>query len=830
MDGTPEPPLHDSSLDIMLPVVDLYTLDSERTFRRSEYSTTAVTLVENGYLGNTPVSPTIAISLKTLALYKLLCQRKPSFSCEGFAKVLCDLYQKPYRRQWRVALADAFDVFLTVLQKVDELVDQALGRDLEHWHVLNACPPCMYELEGEGTLIYRVLMAIDGNESAKRVDNGFRMAGDTRMFSSSYFIPNSEVDECALSKLREQGTESDGQTLFEDEAEAEGEGEGEETKGEIPDSSNSSTLESTTVTASECVKNWKAARSDNKKRVMGMFDETGMFASGCRHGLLLWVANMVRSGEQAKYPLSIIKRALDVLGSQLLVGYDIGCAFGSTIKSTILGKKFMDSGLCTCVNAYHGYAHNFACQCANHPNNIVGMGIEDLETMEHFFSASNTTAPVIQYATKYHRRKFLDLFFKQWDKDKYTNLGVMLRNNYKQALQIIQTQSPVLQSMLIDISAEEKDLDVWQAEQQTYFATIGKEPEVDIHRVAYAEMLIELRDAEKEAASKNSAFYNAIPDNYDALKGGQTYESELSRTRKLESQRKTAREKIRRLLVEIAEMELRMGIEIRWTEDSAEYKDTRKYMHNRAFQKAVDDLQRLVVQRLFELHRLNLSGVGYRARTLLAKAMQTRSKAIQNAVNRYNTAARHLGRDPLDWSKIAKYNFVEEFNLLRYARDDIRPKKWTDGDVREAMKLHQHIKRACEELDRVNIEVRRLYTVIHDEHALFEDVIEDLRGRGELELKGAVQEKYQDRRQINHAIIRYLEDITELEGYTGSKELLGVRQGAIARSPSVRKLQDIRGEPLEKDDDATGDAEEDDDEEDAQVGYVIDFLAEVAGS
>lgn len=57
-------------------------------------------------------------------------------------------------------------------------------------------------------------------------------------------------------------------------------------------------------------------------------------------------------------------------------------------------------------------------------------------------------------------------------------------------------------------------------------------------------------------------------------------------------------------------MELKMGIDQRWEESTPEFKDTKKYMHDRAYQKALDALQRLVVQRLFELHRLNLSGVG----------------------------------------------------------------------------------------------------------------------------------------------------------------------------------------------------------------------------
>ena len=48
----------------------------------------------------------------------------------------------------------------------------------------------------------------------------------------------------------------------------------------------------------EYVRNWKAAQSDNKKRVMDMFDEIGWFACRCRHSIIFWVADMVQMGEQ----------------------------------------------------------------------------------------------------------------------------------------------------------------------------------------------------------------------------------------------------------------------------------------------------------------------------------------------------------------------------------------------------------------------------------------------------------------------------------------------------------------------------------------------------
>ena len=47
-----------------------------------------------------------------------------------------------------------------------------------------------------------------------------------------------------------------------------------------------------------CTSNWKAAATDEEKQMWGMFEETGIFACVCRHSFILWLVDMVRSGER----------------------------------------------------------------------------------------------------------------------------------------------------------------------------------------------------------------------------------------------------------------------------------------------------------------------------------------------------------------------------------------------------------------------------------------------------------------------------------------------------------------------------------------------------
>jgi hypothetical protein len=52
------------------------------------------------------------------------------------------------------------------------------------------------------------------------------------------------------------------------------------------------------------------------------------------------------------------------------------------------------------------------------------------------------------------------------------------------------------------------------------------------------------------------------------------------------------------------------GIANRWTPDMPEWKEASHYFATRDYQKALTRLEGLVVARLFELHKMGLSGTG----------------------------------------------------------------------------------------------------------------------------------------------------------------------------------------------------------------------------
>ncbi|TFY68930.1 hypothetical protein EVJ58_g720 [Rhodofomes roseus] len=832
---SPEHEASESGHMFQIDVLDIYTLQLNTVIQRPSTSESdATALVLAGYLGTSPVKPTLAVSLRTLELFRCLRLFKASYSIEGFAKLLCHQYRRPYRRHYRAILADTFDVYLTILRQVRNKVNAALGRDTPNWRVLNGCPACNYELLDEPDLRWARMFCLDGNNSLKRIAHvGDRQQGDMRTFDASdYYLPKEFVDsfagEVRSNESRKQvvqvGSHVEGGMGTED-------SEGDPTDG-APQNA-------------PCTKNWKAAAPDSSKRMWAIFDEAGLFASACRHGLILWLTDMVQSGELAKYPLAMIAKALEVFDGKNLVHYDIGCSFEQTIQHSRLGAAWVNSKSRSCPNAFHGYSHSYDCQSQNHPSIIEGTGLEDGETLERIFSSSNALASVTRYASRYRRRMFIDEYFQHWDEEKYTNLSIMIYNNYVQALDILDHDARALSEAMQSACVTFDDIAQWGVEEKTYFKTLGQENLRDIFAIAYVEKLQEYRAARGGAATVNIDFLNMLPADYSSFvvpeTGTADYYAQASRTQKIEAKRLYAEERQRVLLGDLVTMEARMEIKARWQPSDEEYIKTVKYIGERKYQRALDNLQRLVVQRLFELHKLNLSHTGYRMRTHIAKSLQARCKAIQNAVKAYNEAAAALDppRPTVDWQQASHYSFLDEVAFLQDTRGDICKKPWAEPLGREILKKARRVERAREELVRCNVEARRLYTSILDEHDRFNVVQEELRVQG-APLYTAVKEQCDRRRHINLKHLERLLRLSELDGFTGDISR-GVRVGSAGPSsptPSGPQSALTLGDdavPLVEENtrEAAGRSEDmheemfdgQDDEMEEELGGIVDYIS-----
>ncbi|KAJ7215074.1 hypothetical protein GGX14DRAFT_359949 [Mycena pura] len=195
-------------------------------------------------------------------------------------------------------------------------------------------------------------------------------------------------------------------------------------------------------------------------------------------------------------------------------------------------------------------------------------------------------------------------------------------------------------------------------------------------------------------------------------------------------------------------------------------------MTERRYRRALDEVERLVVQRLLEMTKLGASSVAYKLREKIGKALKTCATAIQRALKDYNSAAAQLSppRQQLTWAQVADITTVGGFDLLRDTRSDIRKLEWANPEHREATLLYLGISGHNEEIKRLNFEIPRLLTFMIDDHA---DYVRAIRSHispsvSGLPLAHELSTQWQLRTNINCCIVEQLVRTSRLSGFTGS--------------------------------------------------------------
>lgn len=89
-----------------------------------------------------------------------------------------------------------------------------------------------------------------------------------------------------------------------------------------------------------------------------------------------------------------------------------------------------------------------------------------------------------------------------------------------------------------------------------------------------------------------------------------TYSNGLSITCRKESECQYLGEKQDQYLLEIVNLKAKLDIDKHWGPNDPEYLAMVEYSATQDYHQVLDQLQHLVVQRLFELHKLNLNFTG----------------------------------------------------------------------------------------------------------------------------------------------------------------------------------------------------------------------------
>ncbi|KAJ7681542.1 hypothetical protein B0H14DRAFT_3101747 [Mycena olivaceomarginata] len=521
----------------------------------------------------------------------------PQLAIQSFVKTLCDLHGV-------CGIPHIFSLFYVCqtpyLPNSEKTVLKSLGRDSFSWRL-------QARMSGlHSKLIYDILVTMDGNNSLKRV-----------------------LRRCKVHSDGDTGTDAEFILVM---------------------------PATTTIVTGEKVNEWskqriaemmpkEAIESDEPNpcadRCGGIFDEAGIFLCLCRHGFVLMIVDMIKSGEFL----------IEHLGDNIGNGYDVGCDFQTTIKNSPLAARARQCNFRCLVGAFHGHAHNRLCQLCNLATYVLGLGCEDLEGCERFFSGSNGLAKSCRYASRFHRQQEITSYCP----------GKFITNNYKQA---------------IDILKKEEALRTWMREEGI----------LDYSRRTF---LLGLKEGSKDQTETLEMEYVQKVVNLD-----------------------TSREKVDRALEAVHELEEKLGISDRWTSEVPTVDRYCAADQQKKYQKALDAVELLVVERIFELTKINQSQTGYKLRRHIAKALQARSKRFEMLL--IDTMRPAIALDPpmasLTWEQVVEYTFLADFDILRDTRAEVQSRPWTRPAYRLAMDTYFKIERAREEIIRLNIEIRRMMT------------------------------------------------------------------------------------------------------------------------
>ncbi|KAG0693206.1 hypothetical protein DFH29DRAFT_985554 [Suillus ampliporus] len=424
-----------------------------------------------GCIGCSPIRPSIAITIRTLAEYQQTHCVCPHLSIHAEAKKLCHLHNVYHHCYLATQYRITYDVYLEVLRHIDLKIDTHLGHDTPHWRMLNSCPACQYQLQDEPVLKFSILCTCDGNNSVKLVDPVIHRGNkrlDPRSGLSSIWLTEEYIDgfkDKVQSACTRQAKDNNQQHI------------------QDPDDPQVDELDSPDAEPSNvCIDRWRNAAPESHKKMFAIFKKSGIFITICQHGFLLTICDM--------YPIASIKKLMDVFGLNILYGYDI--------KSDDV-KWLNIQGI---VPTFHRHAHNQLCQVQHHSKYMVGAGKEDFETCEHMFSESNALAAQMRNATEFHRHQALDEHFRFADMDKYAGLSNFIHQNYIQALSIINASTIFLSNFQastpdIDFAADLED------ECVCLQALACKKHENSVE-VDYVKALIDLEDTQLDVSAKDA--------------------------------------------------------------------------------------------------------------------------------------------------------------------------------------------------------------------------------------------------------------------------------------------------------------------------------------
>ncbi|KAI6019581.1 hypothetical protein EDC04DRAFT_2869913 [Pisolithus marmoratus] len=385
-----------------------------------------------------------------------------------------------------------------------------------------------------------------------------------------------------------------------------------------------------------CAGRWKNMQEDVTSRMWGIFDEAGIFMAVCRHSFSLPIADIVHSSEQAKYTLAVVLKLLDVFVNNLAGSYDISCKFRTTLSHSTV--------------AFHGYAHCHLCQLCFLARYIDGLGLEDLEGCE--FHQCQVITGYIVHNDEYNI---------------YQNLTMMIFNNYKQALQIIEEGKKSLPCIMDDLGITDPSVfSMWLLEESEYLVACSCEPEeetlhMDLEAGWYVSVWCMLHSSLSPRKHLKGDDVPSCHENFEK------------------------------------DLKIKLGIIKHWVPEDEEWQTASHLVANHKYQCCLNQLESLLLPEF----------LSYKLHKHITKALKAHSAAIHTTLNWFNTTTHTCSPSccQLMFEDVVEYTLLADFDLLHNAtHEDISQQPWASSTAHAAMDQYFKVCHVEEEIKHLNIE------------------------------------------------------------------------------------------------------------------------------
>ena len=203
----------------------------------------------------------------------------------------------------------------------------------------------------------------------------------------------------------------------------------------------------------------------------------------------------------------------------------------------------------------------------------------------------------------------------------HIRVGKFIYNNYRQALQIVEEGKRALDIYARELEIGPAEYESYLEQERAYLRSLMAEPPEVALRVQYMEALQKLEDARYVLRALNAHLGNSLRicrvkdqaavESYKTL-DYQIIHKGITRTQIANIKREylAAQARVASAEESVTRVEEMLEVDSRWTPDTPEYVQLATELKERKYRRALDNLERLVVQRLFELSKLGMNGIG----------------------------------------------------------------------------------------------------------------------------------------------------------------------------------------------------------------------------